>query len=290
MEDERTLERRVEAALDLDTVEESPYLRRQRRVEVRRSSLSRSAAKRLKKAFLALAALGALALVGYRLTEYSLHGERFLLRPERLEVLGGRYVARAPIVEKFAGDVGRSVLAVPLAERRTMLEQVAWVESAEVVRLWPDRIRVLLRERTPVAFARTTAGLVLVDRQGVFLDRPPQAVFSFPVVTGVSENDPPEIRRQRMGLYNALIQDLDRDGSHYSVDLSEVDVSDPEDARIILADSGAGTLLVHLGNANFQERYRTYLAHIQEWRRNFPKIGSVDLRYERQIVVNPDRH
>ena len=284
MDDER-----LGTAIDLEAAEESPYLRRQNRVEVRRSRLGRGALKRLRRAALAFLALAALALAGYRAVQYGLHDERFLLRPERLEVVGARYVAPAQVGEKFAADVGRSVSAIPLAERQVLLEQMSWVESAEVARLWPNRIRVVLRERAPVAFARTAAGLMLVDRAGVLLDRPPQAVFSFPVITGLSENDTPEDRRRRMGLYNSLIEDLDREGMHYSLDISEVDLSDPEDARVIIAGSGDSgqALLAHLGNAGFLERYKTYRAHIQEWRRNFPKIGSVDLRYNRQIVVNP---
>jgi cell division protein FtsQ len=31
-----------------------------------------------------------------------------------------------------------------------------------------------------------------------------------------------------------------------------------------------------------------YLAHVGEWRQQFQRLDSVDLRYERQIIVNPD--
>ncbi len=272
-------------ALDLEPEEESPYLRRQKRVEVRRTGLNRGPLRRLKKLAPALLVLAALAAGLYSVVQFGLHDSRFLLRPERLEVRGARYVARSQILEKFSGDSGRSVWAVPLERRRAMLEQVAWVERAEVARLWPDRIRVVICERTPVAFARTSAGLLLVDRHGVLFERPPQAVFSFPVITGLTESDSSDDRR-RMVLYNSLIEDLDREGMHYSLEISEVDLSDPEDARVIISGPG-GAILVHLGNSKFLERYKIFLAHIQEWRRDFPNMSSVDLRYDRQIVVNP---
>jgi cell division protein FtsQ len=142
----------------------------------------------------------------------------------------------------------------------------------------------------PVAFIKTATGLALIDSQGVVLERPARANFTFPIVTGFSERDPLEARRDRMRVYLALIEDLDRDGGHYSLDISEVDLSDPEDARILVAGRDAhDAVLVHLGNSNFLPRYRTYLAHIAQWRQQFKKIQSVDLRYERQIIVNPDR-
>ena len=31
-----------------------------------------------------------------------------------------------------------------------------------------------------------------------------------------------------------------------------------------------------------------YLAHVQEWRQQFQKLESVDLRYDKQVIVNPD--
>ena len=47
-------------------------------------------------------------------------------------------------------------------------------------------------------------------------------------------------------------------------------------------------MLVHLGSSNYLERYKIYVTHVQEWRQQFDKLESVDLRYDRQIIVNPD--
>ena len=70
--------------------------------------------------------------------------------------------------------------------------------------------------------------------------------------------------------------------------LSEVDLSDPEDIKVT-ANEGGGTLLIHLGGSNFLERYKLYVSHIGEWRQQFQNLQSVDLRYEGQIIVNPDK-
>ena len=271
-------------------LEESPYLRRQQRVEVRRSMLSRRTAALLKKLAVAGTALAALSFAASRTVTFGLHDPRFAVSEDHLEVSGLNYVSRQQVAEKFAGDVGRSIFLVQLARRRAMLEEITWVEAAEVARDWPNRLRVRVRERTPVAFLRTARGLSLVDAEGVILGRPKRATYTFPVLTGFSEGDALEARRERMGLYLALVADLDRDGARHSLDISEVDLSDPEDARVIVAErDGSDAVLLHLGNTNFLARYRTYLAHIRQWRQQFKRIHSVDLRYERQIVVNPDR-
>jgi cell division protein FtsQ len=90
-----------------------------------------------------------------------------------------------------------------------------------------------------------------------------------------------------MRIYNRLVSELDSSGGHYSHDLSEVDLSDPEDVKILTNDAD-GEVLIHLGSSNYLDRFKVYVAHLREWRQQFPKLESVDLRYDRQIIVNPD--
>jgi len=56
----------------------------------------------------------------------------------------------------------------------------------------------------------------------------------------------------------------------------------------VLADSSQGEVLIHLGSSDYLDRYKIYVSHIREWRQQFDKLESVDLRYDRQIIVNPD--
>jgi hypothetical protein len=49
-----------------------------------------------------------------------------------------------------------------------------------------------------------------------------------------------------------------------------------------------GAVLVHLGSSDFLERFRIYVSHVQEWRAQFAVLKSVDLRYQHQVIVNPD--
>ena len=111
--------------------------------------------------------------------------------------------------------------------------------------------------------------------------------YSFPVILGISAAEPISTRAGRMKLYSDLVRQLDSGGAHYSEDLSEVDLSDPDDVKVV-ANDPQGTVLVHLGSSHFLERYKVYVAHLEEWRQQFNPIESVDLRYDRQIIVNPD--
>ena len=55
-----------------------------------------------------------------------------------------------------------------------------------------------------------------------------------------------------------------------------------------MANNRAGEVLVHLGSSNYLDRYKIYVTHVRDWQQQFDKLESVDLRYDRQIIVNPD--
>ena len=90
-----------------------------------------------------------------------------------------------------------------------------------------------------------------------------------------------------MKIYNDVVSQLDAGGARYSQELSEIDLSDPDDVKVT-ANNHAGEVLVHLGSSHYLERYKIYVTHVQEWQQQFDKLESVDLRYDRQIIVNPD--
>jgi cell division protein FtsQ len=281
-----------ERRISLDEEEESPFLRGQKRVPVRRGPLPRKAASRLKWAFVALLALGLTGLAAAWTYRYGVHSWRFRLESrDNLEVTGAGNVSRAQVLELFAGDIGHNVFSVPLEERKRQLEEIPWVESAAVMRLLPDRLRVEIRERTPVAFVQIGSKISLIDSNGVVLEMPSgkQTKYSFPVISGMGDAEPLSTRAARMKIYNTLVRELDSEGGGYSTGLSEVDLSDADDVKVTVADP-AGAVLVHLGSGNFLARYKVYLAHVAEWRQQFQKLESVDLRYDRQVIVNPDTH
>ena len=274
--------------LDLEPEEESPFLRAQKRVPVRRGPLAKKTANRLKMVLVALAVAGALVACAAVAYDYGEHSWRFRIRSgSNIEIAGAQNAPRRQVMEIFGADLGRSIFFVPLAERRRQLEAIPWVESATVMRLLPDRLHVDLTERMPVAFVRMGSRISLIDRNGVIMEMPRSRKYSFPVIQGMSETEPLSTRAARMQIYTALLRELDSEGARYSQDISEVDLSDLENVKVVVADPG-GAVHVHLGSSDFLRRYKIYLAHVQEWRQQFQKLESVDLRYERQIIVNPD--
>lgn len=276
--------------LDLDADQESPFLRGQKRVSARRGPLPKKTASVLMWLAFSLGVLFLGGVVGSMLYHYGEHSWRFRVQSsDNIEISGLHNVTRGQVMDVMGGDIGRNIFFVPLAERKTQLEQVPWVESASVMRFVPNRLQVEIHERTPVAFARVSSKVLLVDAGGTLMDLPGagKKKYSFPVILGMNPGEPLSTRAPRMRIYNEVIRQLDSGGAHYSQDLSEVDITDPDDVKV-LASNPQGEVLLHLGSENYLDRYKIYVAHAQEWRQQFDKLESVDLRYDRQIIVNPD--
>jgi cell division protein FtsQ len=274
--------------LDLDSSEESPFLRGQKRVSARRSSLPKKTANRLLWSLVAAAACCVAALGLAALYRYGERSWRFRVESsDNIEITGMQNVSKVQIMEVMGADIGRNIFFIPLAQQKAQLEQIPWVEAASVMRFVPNRLKVEIHERTPVAFARVGPRMSLIDAGGTLMELTPKHKYSFPVILGMNPGEPLSTRAPRMKTYGEMVRELDSGGAHYSQGLSEVDLSDLEDVKVRVNDP-AGDVLVHLGSSDYLRRYKIYVTHAQGWRQQFQKLESVDLRYDNQIIVNPD--
>ncbi len=272
-----------------DPNEDEPFLRSRRRVAVRRAILPQGRWARIGLAAGAVVLLGGLAWLGYAIRNFAAHDPRFRIdSSENIQILGNSEVTQAELLSVFGGDMGRNVFFVPLAQRRAELEHLPWVDTATVMRLLPNQLRLSITERTPIAFVRDGGNIGLVDRDGVLLSMAPETMaakhYSFPVITGITANDPPSTRAARMRIYQRFIADIDSTSEKLSRQLSEVDISDPEDVKALVPSDG-NELLLHFGDTDFLARWHNYQQHLAEWKAQYPRLASVDLRYERQVVL-----
>src|SRR6266851_9703519 len=119
--------------VDLDVDEESPFLRGQKRVSARRSTLPPKTAHRLLWSVVAAAVLCVAAVGAAAIYRYGERSWRFRVESsDNIEVTGMQNVSKAQIMEVMGADMGRNIFFIPLAQQKTQLEQIPWVESASV--------------------------------------------------------------------------------------------------------------------------------------------------------------
>jgi cell division protein FtsQ len=274
--------------------DEPKYLRRQKPVEIRKRKFSRKTWPLYRRILVGSVLAVVAGFAVYEAAAYLLYSPDVQLRSaEQIEIQGNRFVPEDAVTEKFSADMGRSVVRVPLTERRESLETLPWVEHAHVQRVMPNRLRIEIVERTPVAFLRTGSDLSLVDAQGVILERPADGEFKFPVVEGITESMARDARAERMNLYARFMKEIEAARPGAADHVSEADISDAADLRVTLTDMGSAAsktspILVHFGDSDFGNRFHLLADNIDQWRAGAGSVDSVDLRFARQVVVNPE--
>jgi cell division protein FtsQ len=273
--------------------EEPRYLRRQKPVEIRRRKFSgRSGSFYRRVLFVGVVGIAGIsaAIAAGRFLLYA--PQMLLLKPEQIEVTGNHIVNREAVLQQFVRDRNRSVLRIPLETRRSAIQEISWVESASIQRILPNRLRIELTERTPIAFLRNGTELALIDAHGVILDRPRGEDLQFPIVTGLSEGLSREDRGKRMQAYQEFMHDIDLVRSGSSDRVSEVDLANPRDLRVVMTGIASAAdpqaLTIHFGATDFTGKYRMVVENFAQWQASNGHVHSIDLQYAKQVVLNPD--
>ena len=209
-----------------------------------------------------------------------------------MELTGNRIVSREAVLQQFARDRNHSVIRIPLDARRSALEELPWVETASVQRILPNRIRVEITERTPIAFLRNGTELALIDGHGVILDRPRGENFQFPIVTGLSENMARDERGRRVQTCQEFLRDIDMVRGGSSDRVSEVDLANPRDLRVVMtgiaAPNDSQVVSIQFGQNDFAGKYRMVVDNFAQWQASNGHVRSIDLQYSRQVILNTD--
>jgi cell division protein FtsQ len=269
--------------------DEPRYLRRQKPVEIRRKKFGGKNLSRYRTIFGGILIIAGCAVVAYVAGNFLLHSPKvLLLKPEQVEVAGNHMVSREAVLAPFYKDRGRSVLRVPLEARRGEVEKINWVQSASVQRILPNHIRIEIFERTPIAFVRNGSEIALIDEYGKILDRPRGEDFRFPIVTGIADTMSDADRQKRMQNYKEFIRSIDMVHAHSSDQVSEVDLANPKELRVVMAGipgaKATQAVTLFFNQADFAARYSTVVQNFSVWQAENGCVQSIDMRYRSPVL------
>ena len=188
----------------------------------------------------------------------------------------------------FSADFGKGLVSVDISGRLLELRAIPWVKTATVAKAWPRTIAVTIVEREPVAFLRlpVSNAVRMIDSDGMIFDLRPGGENSLPVLTGIDEEMPMEERQIRVRLFQAVMGVFGAKSRDLAEGISEIDVSDSANA-VVLAKHRSGMIKLQLGNQHLQHRLDVFLNYIDAWRSEFGPVEAVDLRFEKQVAVQP---
>jgi cell division protein FtsQ len=112
-----------------------------------------------------------------------------MFRVEHIDVLGNDQVSSDEVIAAAQVSGDTPLLGLPVDEIEARIETLDAVAAARVVRDWPDRVRIVVRERRPVGYVESAGGVALVGSDGsLYREQPegPTDVPELPVPVGVS--------------------------------------------------------------------------------------------------------
>lgn len=229
------------------------------------------------------AVLAILAYGGYRAGTLVLSASELEVR--HVVVEGNRRLSMGEATALLDGLRGENLVTVDLDLWKARLQASSWVADAELRRRFPATIVVRVIEREPVGIARLRDELFLVDAAGGIIDEfgPRYADCDLPIIDGllVARKDGSRVDDTRAQLVGDMLKDLNR-RPVVARRVSQIDVTDVSDVRVILADDPT---VLRLGDTKFLDRISAYLGLVGELRQRVPDVEYVDLRVDNRWAV-----
>jgi cell division protein FtsQ len=256
------------------------------------------AGRRLAAALKTICRLGAfLLLVAFLLSVfiYAFTSDKFNLRT--VTVRGSNAANPKHLESVVRRNFPANILRINLPQLKARLEKEPWVRSVELRRILPSDLIVDVQERVPAAIIELASGLMLADRDGVMLGHygTKHGRLDVPVFKGVMGDDADGYRlyqeensaRIRQGL--RMLAEIESGSPEESRKISEVDISDPDNLKVLLVDD---TAEIFLGEKDYLKRFRALMenmAKYEELKNQYTEIESIDLRMEGNIIYRPRR-
>ncbi len=193
-------------------------------------------------------------------------------------------------VKKIAGvKPGIDLLRLDIHQVQKRLEKEPYIEAALVSREYPNRLKIMIKERIPVCYLNS-GSLWLIDQKGVILPLPKERLkTNLPIITGF-EADSARCRAGQPAPNPQMLTALDlmktaalKTSALYA-DISEI-YAWKNDEFIIYTVNGGTPIYLGRGDLIKQLFILANFQSVIHQKRNFADYQYIDLRWDKQIIA-----
>lgn len=184
-----------------------------------------------------------------------------------------RHVAPVELQRMVAAEVNAGFFRVDVQAIRGALLAQPWIDSVTVQRVWPDQLRILVSEQTPIA---TWGQDALLNERAVAF-RAPRASFpaGLPHLTGPPGTESAVLEGYRLASRILATRNLA---------VGEITLTDRRAWRLRLVDGPE----IIVGRADLRERLERLMAFYQNvFSAGTGPVAVIDLRYMNGFAVRP---
>jgi len=196
----------------------------------------------------------ALLWLGDQTVQYAKGAEAFAIR--QVVVEGNQRLEDIDVRRAAGIQIGSNAFEVSIEDARNQLLLHPWVKEATIVRKLPNRIRIGVVERSPVALVALDQ-LYLVSREGsVFKRIGVDDPVDLPVITGIASErfyDDFDYRGAVLLASLALLQDYEGAGLAEVEPVSEIHFDEVNGIELFVGDDG---MHVRLGKGQHRKKLR----------------------------------
>lgn len=191
---------------------------------------------------------------------------------QKIDIQGDlKYATQDSLASEYANFLGRSLLNVPLSEVMASVLSSQWVQSAEVRKVWPNTLQVLVHEHTPLAYWRD--GQLISTSANIIS---PKRVPELPLTHLHGPEDASDIVLEQFGLISQVL-------SSTTLKVSVLTLEPRGAWRITFANG----IKVKLGRDDILERLQRFIAvYESDLSGRMALIDSVDARYPHGVAVS----
>ncbi|MCZ2204057.1 cell division protein FtsQ/DivIB [Bartonella sp. A05] len=154
-----------------------------------------------------------------------------------VDISGNKRVAEQEVLRILGLDAQQSILSFDVDKARSILEQQAWVQSAIVQKVYPNRVRISMIEREPYAVWRHDGEVDIIDSTGyVIVPFQADLVQKLPLVVGQGAQTEAKLFIESLSLYPQL---YDHVRAYVRVGGRRWDILLDNGMRIMLPEKGA---------------------------------------------------
>ncbi len=188
-------------------------------------------------------------------------------------------------------DIHSNLLAINVVQVQSLLESHPWIAKAEVVRDWPNRLLINLKEKNPVALLNRETGLFYLDNKGqIIAAASPSQEIDFPVITGLEDftfntTQSAQIPEPLQDVFDLLKLANKNNPILPEQNISEIHISEKEGLILYLLDR---PFPIYLGtDGEISTRYYRLVKVLKDLykTREFSKVSYIRLDYQKDTIL-----
>jgi cell division protein FtsQ len=229
-----------------------------------------------------VAGLGGISLLFVTLYSYLLTSP--YIRLEQVDIVGVDEGLKEDLQERVGLNFELSLLAIDVDEVQKKLEQHPWVRAVEVEKQFPHSLFIRVEKEEPRAIVAAEK-LFYMNRYGrVFKEVGPNEAADFPIITGVSSDEPD--RQKQLAFSLKVLQFLDSQKDPWSLrNLSEIHVKKDGDVALYFSFLPAAVRLRAQDLESKMEELKRVVDHLNSTGR-IHTVKAIHLNYNEGTVVS----